>query len=228
MRFVCQYHDACGENNPCRDGQRCISTGFNGAVCQCPPMLAGPNCSRPCLPTVDTDGDGVNDCADECPLDPQLSTDVDSDGDGYPDCIDMCPHDPGAHSPHNGGGTCGQCIQSALNATKCYVHVTGLMTFDNARANCIRLGGDLARPVGPGDIAAFIGGVTGDAWLGLHGNVGEPSTWSWLDGTPASDSFLPWDEGHPSGGASCATTSQLSTSEIAVREAQCSEVAQSI
>ena len=230
LRYVCQYHDACGENNPCRDGQRCISTGFSGAVCQCPPMLAGPNCSRPCLPTVDTDGDGVNDCVDECPLDPERSTDVDSDGDGYPDCIDECPYDPGAHSSRDDGGalTCGQCTQSTLNATKCYIHVAGLMTFDGARANCIQLGGDLARLAGPGDAAAAAGGLAGDAWLGLHRNVDEPGTWSWLDGTPASDSFLPWDEGHPSGGSSCAVAHQFAPNETTVREAQCSQLAQSI
>jgi hypothetical protein len=37
----------------------------------------------------DTDGDGVDGtCGDPCPLDPN---DVDSDGDGIPDCIDECP-----------------------------------------------------------------------------------------------------------------------------------------
>ncbi|MCC7015270.1 MAG: lamin tail domain-containing protein [Planctomycetes bacterium] len=52
---------------------------------------------------ADADGDGVDDCADGCPLDPlKLApgvcgcgvSDVDSDGDGAADCIDGCPLDP--------------------------------------------------------------------------------------------------------------------------------------
>jgi hypothetical protein len=50
--------------------------------------IAGGLCSDPC--TVDSDGDGKNDCEDVCPCDPN---DVDSDGDGVPDCADPCPDD---------------------------------------------------------------------------------------------------------------------------------------
>jgi hypothetical protein len=39
-----------------------------------------------CTPN-DTDGDGVTDCDDQCPGEP----DVDSDGDGLVDCLDNCP-----------------------------------------------------------------------------------------------------------------------------------------
>jgi len=51
----------------------------------------------------DTDGDGVNDCLDGCPNDPNKTTpgicgcgvaDTDSDGDGTPNCNDGCPSDP--------------------------------------------------------------------------------------------------------------------------------------
>ena len=52
----------------------------------------------PC--TVDTDGDGTNDCDDGCPSDADKTaagtcgcgvTDVDTDSDGTPDCNDGCP-----------------------------------------------------------------------------------------------------------------------------------------
>jgi len=60
----------------------------------------------------DTDGDGVTDSLDGCPLDPNKSVpgpcgcgvpDVDSDGDGLPDCFDGCPLDPNKTEP----GDCG-------------------------------------------------------------------------------------------------------------------------
>ena len=60
----------------------------------------------------DTDGDGVIDCTDECPLDPNKGAvgncgcghgDEDSDADGIPDCRDRCPHDPVKSLP----GVCG-------------------------------------------------------------------------------------------------------------------------
>ena len=52
---------------------------------------------------VDTDGDGVKDCFDECPQDPDKilpgicgcgMADNDTDADGSPDCMDACPMDP--------------------------------------------------------------------------------------------------------------------------------------
>ena len=51
----------------------------------------------------DTDGDGVKDCLEECPMDPNKTEpgvcdcgnpDIDSDGDGVLDCNDACPTDP--------------------------------------------------------------------------------------------------------------------------------------
>ncbi|MCC7013551.1 MAG: thrombospondin type 3 repeat-containing protein [Planctomycetes bacterium] len=62
--------------------------------------------------TVDSDGDGVADCNDGCPLDPLKlapgvcgcgTSDVDSDGDGTADCQDGCSSDPLKVSP----GACG-------------------------------------------------------------------------------------------------------------------------
>lgn len=61
---------------------------------------------------VDTDGDGVRDGIDGCPIDPAKSDpgacgcgepEIDTDGDAVPDCIDGCPNDPGKSAP----GICG-------------------------------------------------------------------------------------------------------------------------
>ena len=64
----------------------------------------------PC--SIDTDGDGVVDCLDGCPNDPNKLDpgvcgcgvpDTDTDGDGTPDCVDGCPADPDKIAP----GACG-------------------------------------------------------------------------------------------------------------------------
>ncbi len=56
-----------------------------------------------CVSRDDTDHDGVPDCIDGCPYDPNKvapgvcgcnSVDIDSDGDGVADCADKCPQDP--------------------------------------------------------------------------------------------------------------------------------------
>jgi len=60
----------------------------------------------------DTDNDGIADCVDGCPNDPNKTApgicgcgvaDTDSDGDGTPDCNDLCPADPNKTAP----GICG-------------------------------------------------------------------------------------------------------------------------
>ena len=60
----------------------------------------------------DTDGDGVNDCDDECPTDAGKDVpgacgcgfpDDDGDDDGTPDCDDLCAEDSGKTEP----GECG-------------------------------------------------------------------------------------------------------------------------
>jgi hypothetical protein len=56
-----------------------------------PPMgggAAGGLCDDPCA--VDSDDDGVGDCNDLCPCDPN---NADTDADGMPDCADPCPDD---------------------------------------------------------------------------------------------------------------------------------------
>ncbi|MEY3025512.1 MAG: hypothetical protein RLZZ238_409, partial [Planctomycetota bacterium] len=64
------------------------------------------------VPDTDTDGDGVADCDDLCPTDPDKTDpgtcgcgvpDTDTDGDGVADCDDLCPTDPDKIDP----GTCG-------------------------------------------------------------------------------------------------------------------------
>ena len=65
-----------------------------------------------CEAGTDTDGDGVADCNDGCPIDPNKTdpgtcgcgvSDEDSDGDGSPECIDNCPDDPNKSEPGNCG-----------------------------------------------------------------------------------------------------------------------------
>jgi len=65
-----------------------------------------------CDPNMDADNDGLDDCADGCPDDPNKSApgvcgchvaDTDSDGDGSANCIEQCDNDPGKTVP----GTCG-------------------------------------------------------------------------------------------------------------------------
>jgi hypothetical protein len=61
----------------------------------------------------DTDGDGVNDCLDNCPNDPNKSepgqcgcgeADTDSDDDGTADCNDAFPDDPNESADSDGDG----------------------------------------------------------------------------------------------------------------------------
>jgi hypothetical protein len=52
------------------------------------PIAPAGFCSDPC--TVDSDTDGLGDCEDPCPCDPNHD---DTDADQWPDCMDPCPHD---------------------------------------------------------------------------------------------------------------------------------------
>ena len=64
------------------------------------------------IPIPDTDGDGTDDCGDECPDDPNKTLsgecgcdvdETDSDGDSVMDCNDNCPNDPLKVNPGNCG-----------------------------------------------------------------------------------------------------------------------------
>jgi hypothetical protein len=72
-------------------------------------------------PNQDTDGDGVPDCVDGCPLDTlkrdpgicgcNMSDTADTDGDGRIDCQDNCPMDPMKFDP----GVCGCGVSDTLD-----------------------------------------------------------------------------------------------------------------
>lgn len=100
--------DACGRSSrvqvPMVSGQPYLIRvgGFHGAT--------GEGVLTVSLP--DGDGDGTDDCRDQCPEDPGKAApgacgcgtpDTDGDGDGTPDCHDVCPEDPGKVEP----GLCG-------------------------------------------------------------------------------------------------------------------------
>lgn len=87
--------------SPCDDGNACTENDRWDVTC---------NCVGDAKP--DTDGDGVCDDEDGCPLDPNKTepgqcgcgeADTDTDGDGVADCIDLCPLDPNKTEP----GQCG-------------------------------------------------------------------------------------------------------------------------
>jgi hypothetical protein len=84
-------------------------------------------------PTLDSDGDLVPDCIDQCPFDPLKTAPLfcgcsnpeapDSDGDGIPDCVDGCPRD----GTKQVAGTCG-CLD-IVGDPRCLAH---RYTFDGA------------------------------------------------------------------------------------------------
>jgi hypothetical protein len=82
-------------SNACTIGFGCPDTNNNGKA-DCGECPAGHD-------LTDTDGDGVPNCTDACPVDPHKSQpgvcgcgrpDTDSDHDGLLDCQDGCPTDP--------------------------------------------------------------------------------------------------------------------------------------
>ena len=118
----------------CISGQQCSLGGIQGHLLSPSDSLlvldtCGVQVSVPRLPnsgrmevsltcqcaaaTGDSDMDGVPDCLDECPFDPNRTAvgvcgcgvdDVDSDMDGVPDCLDHCPQDP---AKSKSAGLCG-------------------------------------------------------------------------------------------------------------------------
>ncbi|MFA6011992.1 MAG: RHS repeat domain-containing protein [Desulfobacteraceae bacterium] len=81
---------------------------IDGYCCGLPGNAYGCSSQLP----VDSDGDGLSVCFDDCPDDPAKTepgdcgcgvADTDRDGDNTPDCIDQCPDDPLKSEP----GQCG-------------------------------------------------------------------------------------------------------------------------
>ncbi len=81
-------------------------------VCANDPNKQSPGICGCGVPDTDSDGDGVANCVDQCPLDRTKvtpgtcgcgSSDADSDGDHVADCSDQCPNDATKVSP----GVCG-------------------------------------------------------------------------------------------------------------------------
>ncbi|MBX7138308.1 MAG: thrombospondin type 3 repeat-containing protein [Oligoflexia bacterium] len=111
-------------------------SGFSGILTDNPNV--GGSSDSTCTPgCTDTDGDGSNDCIDNCPSDPNKTApgqcgcgvaDTDSDGDGTANCLDLCPADPNkiaagqcgcgtADTDSDGDGTANcndQCPNSAI------------------------------------------------------------------------------------------------------------------
>jgi OOP family OmpA-OmpF porin len=74
-----------------------------------PPTPHVPQGPPPAAPPKDTDGDGIPDVLDKCPLEPEDKDgfqdmdgcpDPDNDGDGVPDTEDQCPNDVGPKENH--------------------------------------------------------------------------------------------------------------------------------
>lgn len=70
-----------------------------------------------CVSNPDADGDGVNDCNDDCPGTPGgtpvdahgcACSQGDADGDGVNDCNDQCPNTPGGQPVNGSGCSCAQ------------------------------------------------------------------------------------------------------------------------
>ncbi len=83
-----------------------------GNSCDRTPVYAVIDAGHPSCTCPDSDSDGVDDCSDGCPSDPNKIAvgtcgcgvaDTDSDSDGTPDCSDGCPSDPNKIAV----GTCG-------------------------------------------------------------------------------------------------------------------------
>lgn len=190
--YVCALPDSCAAHNPCPNYTQCHSSP------------TGPLCC-----SLDSDGDGVFDCDDECPYDPTRSSDVDSDGDGVPNCQDDCPWDQttvtGTDADDNGTFDCNECFVVSRNGLKprCLkvhrVHATQAQ----ASKNCVQSGGRLWHPLtAEEDVigVSFVQNATGsqtDGFVWLAAVPGEGGNiWRWED-TQFVVNATVWEGGHP-------------------------------
>ena len=124
---------------PCRGGrQLCVDGALgpcDGQVLPSPEACNGvdDNCDGQ-VDEGDRDGDGFNDCVDECPDNPALNQqaacgcegpDIDTDRDGHLDCVDNCPqvsNPDQADSDDDGMGDACSCPQGGFGlAPDCFL-----------------------------------------------------------------------------------------------------------
>jgi hypothetical protein len=109
---ICWDWELCGE--ACRTYKESCPQGY---------LLQGGQCVQQC--DIDTDNDGISDCSDGCPNDPEKSdpgtcgcnvADNDTDGDGTYDCLDECPTDMNKTIP--GKCNCGKFDVNGIKVDK--------------------------------------------------------------------------------------------------------------
>jgi hypothetical protein len=148
----------------------------------------------PCLAggSVDLDGDGSNDCVDDCdPWSPEVHpgavevcNGLDDNCDGRVDDADPCPD---CTELVDGGARFSFCAQAR--------------SWGEALVHCGDLGGTLAVPVDEAQqlfLASTVAtlGVHDEWWIGVNDQAGEGG-WVDAEGTPVS--YLPWAAGMPNG-----------------------------
>jgi hypothetical protein len=92
---------------------------------------------------ADNDGDGVNDCNDQCPGTPPgqavnaagcSCSQRDSDQDGVNDCSDLCPGTPSGQSVNGSGCSCAQLDSDMDGVSDCVDHCPGTPPGEPANA----------------------------------------------------------------------------------------------
>ncbi|MCP4834230.1 MAG: hypothetical protein GY895_05635, partial [Phycisphaera sp.] len=154
---------------------------------------------------LDSDSDGVIDCVDGCPDDPNKtdpgacgcgSPETDANGDGVPDCVIGNVDDGFVWSTKQGGN--GH-LYSEVSFN------TGV-TWAEARAFAVSLGGELASVSSESASsvvkAYLLGQGAFQTWIGLYQDLSAPDYvepdggWRWSDGTPLV--YSDWLPGEPS------------------------------
>ncbi|MGM0577826.1 MAG: lectin-like protein, partial [Myxococcota bacterium] len=213
--------DACGSDP--LDAGSVPTDGDEDGVCDgvdvCP-EVADPD-------QADLDGDGVGDACDDdvdgdgwsnddeiaCGTAPDDAADMpaDADGDMVCDLLDVCPdtEDPDqldVDRPLLGCGTAGDCAERPDVAagfsfgTSDFLLMDAELSWEDARAACQDLGGDLATVTSPAEHFAMVEGLAsavepGEAvWIGLTDRIMEGS-FGWVSFEPLPVTF--WNQGEP-------------------------------
>lgn len=214
---MCYYPEACRtapKHMRCQNGGQCVAlqTLRMGVSCVCPLGFAGILCQRKCTPGLDTDGDGVDDCEDHCPFDPDVFITTDLDYDGVYDCpLHGCPANSGPPVDLDGDGQleCSPCPDGGTlvmdDPTKCFVPMSSYYYPWDAVRDCrIKYGLSATLPI----VASHyqnkllvqmlsINGY-GAAYLGVYVHSHKVA---WFDGSVADDNtFANWDAINPTPG----------------------------